>query len=41
VFLDNGFTVVVLTNDDYGNPGALVNNILNAVCNSNQLSGNC
>jgi CubicO group peptidase (beta-lactamase class C family) len=41
VFLDNGFTVVVLTNDDYGNPGALASNIINAVCNSTQLSGNC
>jgi CubicO group peptidase (beta-lactamase class C family) len=41
VFLDNGFTVVVLTNDDAGNPGALVINILDAVCNSTQLSGNC
>jgi D-alanyl-D-alanine carboxypeptidase len=41
VFLDNGFTLVVLTNDDYGNPGAIASGILNAVCNSNQLSGNC
>lgn len=41
VFLDDGFTVVVLTNDDYGNPGAIAGNILNAVCNSTQLSGDC
>jgi D-alanyl-D-alanine carboxypeptidase len=41
VFLDNCFTVVVLTNDDNGSPGAIVSSILNAVCNSTQLSGNC
>ena len=41
VFLDNGFTVVVLTNDAWGNPGTIAVNILNAVCNSTQLSGNC
>lgn len=41
VFLDDGFTVVVLVNKDSADPGALATNILNAVCSSAQLSGNC
>lgn len=41
VFLDSGFTVVVLTNDQDANPDALVLSIMNGVCNSAQLSGNC
>ena len=41
VFLDDGFTVVVLINNDSINPGNLAVNILDAVCNSTQLSGNC
>jgi D-alanyl-D-alanine carboxypeptidase len=41
VFLDSGFAVVVLTNDQDANPDAVVLNIMSAVCNSPQLSGNC
>jgi D-alanyl-D-alanine carboxypeptidase len=41
VFLDSGFAVVVLTNDQDANPDAVVLNIMAAVCNSSQLSGNC
>lgn len=41
VFLDSGFAVVVLTNDQDANPDAVVLGIMNAVCNSSQLSGNC
>jgi D-alanyl-D-alanine carboxypeptidase len=41
VFLDDGFTLVVLTNNDSINPSALAGSILNAVCNSTELSGNC
>ena len=41
VFLDSGFTVVVLTNDQDANPDAVILNIMNAVCNSSQLAGNC
>ncbi len=41
VFLDSGFSVVVLTNDQDANPDAVVLGIMNAVCNSSQLSGNC
>lgn len=40
-FLDTGFTVVVLTNDQDANPDAVVLGIINAVCNSSQLAGNC
>lgn len=41
VFLDDGFSLVVLVNKDSVNPDALGANILNAVCGSIQLSGNC
>lgn len=41
VILDSGFAVVVLTNDQDGNPDARVVKIMGAVCNSAQLSGNC
>ncbi len=41
VFLDSGFAVVVLTNDDNANPDAVALAIMSAVCNSTQLSGNC
>lgn len=41
VFLDSGFSLVVLTNDQDANPDAVVLQIMNAVCNSQQLSGNC
>jgi D-alanyl-D-alanine carboxypeptidase len=41
VFLDSGFTVVVLTNDQDANPDAVVLKIMNTVCNSSQLAGSC
>jgi D-alanyl-D-alanine carboxypeptidase len=41
VFLDSGFAVAVLTNDQDANPDAVVLSIMNAVCNSSQLAGNC
>jgi CubicO group peptidase (beta-lactamase class C family) len=41
VFLDSGFTVVVLTNDQDANPDAVILKIVSAVCNSSQLAGNC
>jgi CubicO group peptidase (beta-lactamase class C family) len=41
VFLDSGFAVVVLTNDQDADPDAVVLKIFDAVCNSSQLSGNC
>jgi D-alanyl-D-alanine carboxypeptidase len=41
VFLDSGFAVVVLTNDQDANPDAVVLSIMNAVCNSSRLAGNC
>lgn len=41
VFLDSGFAVVVLTNDQDANPDAVVLSIINAVCNSAQISSNC
>lgn len=41
VFLDSGFAIVVLTNDQDADPDALVLKIMNSVCNSSQLSGNC
>ena len=41
VFLDSGFAVVVLTNDQDADPDAVVLNIMSAVCNSPRLSGNC
>ncbi len=41
VFLDTGFTVVVLTNDQEADPDAIVLKIMNSVCNSVQLAGNC
>lgn len=41
VFLDSGFNLIVLTNDQDVNTDPLVFSILNAVCNSTQLSGNC
>lgn len=41
VFLDSGFAIVVLTNDQDANPDKLVLELMNSVCNSSQLSGNC
>lgn len=41
VILDSGFTVVLLTNDQDVDTDPLVLKIMNAVCNSSQLSGNC
>jgi len=41
VFLDSGFAIVVLTNDQDADPDTLVLKIMNSVCNSSQLSGNC
>ena len=41
VFLDSGFSVVVLTNDQDADPDAVVLKTMNAICNSTQLSGNC
>jgi D-alanyl-D-alanine carboxypeptidase len=41
VFLDSGFSVVVLTNDQDADPDAVVLKIMNTVCNSPQLSMNC
>ena len=41
VFLDSGFAVVVLTNDQDADPDAIVLKIMNAVCDSSQLAGNC
>jgi hypothetical protein len=41
VFLDNGFTLVVLTNDQDYDTDPFVFKILNAVCGSSQLDRNC
>jgi len=41
VFLDTGFTVVVLTNDQDVDTDPLALAIMNAVCGSAQLSANC
>lgn len=41
VFLGSGFAIAVLTNDQDGNPDAVVLKIMAAVCNSSQLSSNC
>lgn len=41
VFLDTGFALVVLTNSDAANPDAIAVQLMNAVCNSSQLSSNC
>ena len=41
VFLDTGFAVVVLTNDQDADTDAIVLQIMGAVCNSTQLSGTC
>jgi hypothetical protein len=41
MFLDSGFIVVVLTNDQDADPDAVILKIMNAVCNSSRLSGNC
>lgn len=41
VFPDSGFSIVVLTNYQNADPYAIVTSIMNAVCNSSQLSGNC
>jgi D-alanyl-D-alanine carboxypeptidase len=41
VFLDSGFSIAVLTNDQDADPDAVVLSIMNAVCNSIQLAGNC
>jgi D-alanyl-D-alanine carboxypeptidase len=41
VFLDNGFTVIVLTNDQDYDTDQFVLKILNVVCGSSQLASNC
>ena len=41
VFLDDGFTLVVLTSDQDIDTDPFVLKIMNAVCNSAQLAGNC
>jgi D-alanyl-D-alanine carboxypeptidase len=41
VFLDNGFTVIVLTNDQDYDTDQFVLKILNTVCGSSQLGGTC
>src|ERR1700687_1336027 len=41
VFLDSGFAVVVLTNDQNADTDAVVLQIMAAVCNASQLAGNC
>ncbi len=41
VFLDSGFAVVVLTNDQDADPDSIVLEIMDEVCNSRQLSNNC
>jgi hypothetical protein len=41
VFLDNGFTVIVLTNDQDYDTDQFVPKVMNAVCGSSQLAGNC
>jgi len=41
VLLDSGFSIVVLTNDQEANPDSVVLDIMNSVCSSSQLSGNC
>jgi CubicO group peptidase (beta-lactamase class C family) len=41
VFLDSGFAIVVLTNDQDADPDSLVLKIMNTVRNSQQLSSNC
>ena len=41
VFLDTGFTVVVLTNSDAANPDTVATEIMGSVCTSTQYSGNC
>ena len=41
VFLDNGFTVIVLTNDQDYDPDQFVLKILRTVCGSSQSGGSC
>lgn len=41
VFRDSGFAVIVLTNDQDADTDSVVLDIINAVCNSPQLSANC
>ena len=41
MFLDSGFAVVVLTNDQDADPDTVVLNIMSGVCNPPPLSGNC
>jgi D-alanyl-D-alanine carboxypeptidase len=41
VFRDSGFAVIVLTNDQDADTDSVVLKIINAVCNSSQLSANC
>ena len=41
VLLDSGFAIVVLTNYQNGDPDAVVLKIMNAVCNSSDLSASC
>ena len=41
VFLDDGFTVVVLTNDQDYNTDPITIKLIDAVCGSPQLAGDC
>jgi D-alanyl-D-alanine carboxypeptidase len=41
VILDSGFAVEALINKDGANPGGIVTQIIDSVCNSDQLSSNC
>jgi hypothetical protein len=41
VFLDDSFTLIVLTNDQDYDTDPFMFKILNAVCGSSQLSANC
>lgn len=41
VFLDDGFTVIVLTNDQEYNTDQFILKVMNAVCDSSQLASNC
>jgi CubicO group peptidase (beta-lactamase class C family) len=40
-FLDSGFALIVLTNDQDADTDAIVLKIMGAVCNSSQFAGNC
>jgi hypothetical protein len=40
VFVDSGFAVVVLTNSDAADPGAIATEIIGSVCTPTQFSDN-